>query len=92
MTAVYQFTMYDILTDTERESRRWGTREAIDRIGGKVIEDSAVNIDTSLLGSEVEGMTDVGLIPAGQAALKNRSGKKNGPPSPAGRVLMPRVS
>jgi len=64
MTAVYQFTMYDILTDTEREPRRWGTREAIDRIGGTVIEDPAVNIETPLLGSEVEGMTERGFNPS----------------------------
>jgi len=74
MTAVYQFTMYDILTDTERESRRWGTREAIDRIGGKVIEDSAVNIDTSLLGSEVEGMTERGFNPSRPSGSKKQVG------------------
>ena len=40
MALIYQFTMYDILTDSERKSRRWGTRESIDRIGGTIVEGS----------------------------------------------------
>jgi len=63
MTAIYRFTMYDILTDTKRESRRWGTRESIDRIGAAIIEDSVVNVDEAILGSEIDGMTDRGFDP-----------------------------
>jgi hypothetical protein len=64
MTPVYRFSMYDILTDSERESRRWGTREAINRIGGTIVEATLINVDEALLGSEIEGMTERGFNPS----------------------------
>jgi hypothetical protein len=54
---VYRWSKYDIGTDTERTSHRMGTREAIARHRGTVIENSGAEIDASLLGDEVDGMT-----------------------------------
>jgi hypothetical protein len=54
---VYQFRMYDASNDEMRKSRRYATRERIDWLRGEVIEGTGVEIDATLLGSEVEGMT-----------------------------------
>jgi hypothetical protein len=67
MALIYQFTMYDILTDSERKSRRWGTRESIDRIGGTIVEESAINVDDALLWTEIDGMTERGFDPKRKA-------------------------
>jgi hypothetical protein len=63
MTPVYRFKMYNISTDAEQESRRWATRETIEKVGGNVIEDSVINVDEALLGREIPGMTDRGFKP-----------------------------
>jgi hypothetical protein len=54
---VYRFTIYEIVNDENRRSRRWATREAIKRVGGEVLEDTATEVDASVLGGEIEGMT-----------------------------------
>jgi hypothetical protein len=54
---VYQFTVYDIASDNNRKSRRWATREAVALAGGCVLEETDTEIDESLLGSEIEGMS-----------------------------------
>jgi hypothetical protein len=54
---VYQFTHYDITRDQTRKSRRWATREAIVATRGTVLEDTATEVDDSVLGSEETGMT-----------------------------------
>jgi hypothetical protein len=54
---VYQFTIYDIGSDGEQKSRRWATREAIKLRSGTVIENTATEVDESVLNSDVEGMT-----------------------------------
>jgi hypothetical protein len=54
---VYRFEKYDITTDTMRMSQRWATREAITAVHGKVLEDTAVDVDPDCLKSEIEGMT-----------------------------------
>jgi len=54
---VYRFQKYDIMTDTMQTSQRWATRQAIAEVGGKVLEDTAVEVDPDCLKSEIEGMT-----------------------------------
>jgi hypothetical protein len=54
---VYRWSKYDIGTDTEMTSHRMGTREAIARHRGNIIEDSGAEIDAGLFGDEVDGMT-----------------------------------
>lgn len=60
---VYQFTKYDINIDENIKSRRWATREAITRVGGEVLEDTAMEVDDSVLGKEIDGMTDRNFNP-----------------------------
>jgi hypothetical protein len=55
---VYRFTVYDITNDEQRRSRRWATREAIKSVNGQVLEHTEVEVDPSVLGREVEGMTE----------------------------------
>jgi hypothetical protein len=44
MVKVYRFRLYNISTDENEKSRRWGTREAIERIGGEVMEDTETEV------------------------------------------------
>ena len=60
---VYRFTVYDITNDEQRRSRRWGTRQAIEHARGQVLEDTAIEVDESVLGREIEGMTDRNFDP-----------------------------
>ena len=48
---VYFFRKYDINNDEFIRSKRPATREAIDRVRGEVLEDTAIQIDDS----EVDG-------------------------------------
>jgi hypothetical protein len=54
---IYRFTLYDITTDGARQSRRWGTRDAIERIGGEVLLDSGTEVDVAAVDSEICGLT-----------------------------------
>jgi hypothetical protein len=58
--------MYDVANDEMRKSRRWATRERIEWLGGEILEDTGVEVDSSLVGSEVEGMTARGFSPRSQ--------------------------
>lgn len=60
---IYQWTRYCITTDEIQLSRRWGTREAIERRGGAVVEETGVEVDASVLGREHEGLTDLDYDP-----------------------------
>jgi hypothetical protein len=60
---VYRFKKYDISNDENRQSRRWATREAIERIGGEVLEDTATEVDPSAVGTEIDGMTERNFDP-----------------------------
>ncbi len=60
---VYRFRLYDINNDENRQSRRWATREAIERIGGEVSENTATEVDSSVLGKEIDGMTERNFDP-----------------------------
>jgi hypothetical protein len=62
-TTVYRFQIYDIDTDETRKSRRWATAEAIKRVNGEALKDTAIDIDASLVGAEIPGMTARGFDP-----------------------------
>jgi hypothetical protein len=62
-TTVYRFRKYDIHSDGNLQSRRWATREAIERIGREVLEDTATEVDPSVLGKEIDGMTEINFDP-----------------------------
>ncbi|MDR3497889.1 MAG: hypothetical protein P4L72_01540 [Parvibaculum sp.] len=54
---VYRFSKYDITADMSVVSHRWATREAITEIGGKILEGTAIEVDSAALDAEVVGMT-----------------------------------
>jgi hypothetical protein len=60
---VYRFRVYDITTDENRASRRWATRDAIERVRGGVLEDTATAVDSSVVGGEIDGMTERNFDP-----------------------------
>ena len=60
---VYQFTKYDISVDASTMSRRWATREAIERVCGEMLEDTATEVNSSVLGGEIDGMTERNFDP-----------------------------
>jgi hypothetical protein len=60
---VYRFRKYDITNDENRQSHRWATREAVERIGGEVLQDTATEVDPSALGKEIDGMTERNFDP-----------------------------
>lgn len=64
---VYQFTKYDIRVDANTKSRRWATREAIERVCGAVLEHTATEVDPSVLGGEIDGMTERNFDPRPRA-------------------------
>jgi hypothetical protein len=55
---IYQFEVYDIQSDQTIKSRRWGTAEAIKEIAcGRVIKDTAIEVDESSVASDIHGFT-----------------------------------
>jgi len=69
---VYRFSVYDISTDEHRRSRRWATREAIERIrSGVVIEDTASEVDLRVL--DDNGMTERDFDPEPRSVGFQRS-------------------
>ena len=64
MVTIYRFQTYDVHADQMKESRRWGTREAVrDIVCGKVIESSAVDVDESAIESDIQGLTAIDYNP-----------------------------
>jgi hypothetical protein len=58
MVTIYQFEVYRIDSDEVMKSRRWGTREAIIEIAhGRVLEESAIEVDESVVASDIHGFT-----------------------------------
>jgi len=43
--------------DEMRKSRRWATRDRIEWLHGQVLEETAVEVDSFLVGRDIEGMT-----------------------------------
>lgn len=45
-----------------RRSRRWATQEAAKKIGRRIVDNNtAVELDVSVVGREVPGMTEIGF-------------------------------
>jgi len=61
MVKIYRFRTWDSHADQIRESRRWGTRNSIQAIGGQVIEDSEVEVDESAI--DGDGLTEMNFNP-----------------------------
>ena len=59
---VYRFERYDINSDEWARSRRWATAEAIGRVCAQPVGDP-VEVDQSVLGRQIEGMTERGFDP-----------------------------
>jgi hypothetical protein len=55
---IFQFEVYRIDSDEVVKSRRWGTREAIRNIAcGRVLEDTAREVDETVVTSDLQGFT-----------------------------------
>jgi hypothetical protein len=57
MAVVYRFRTWDITNDCYRDSARWATREAVERVSGEATSEG-VEVDDKFLGREVVGMTE----------------------------------
>ena len=55
---IYRFHVYDIGNDEYQKSRRWGTLEAITKLCGDPIMDTATEVDAAVLGREIAGLTE----------------------------------
>jgi hypothetical protein len=61
---IYQFEIYDAQNDEMKKSSRWGTREGIEKTAhGKVLEDSAIEVDKFEVASDIPGLTEKNFIP-----------------------------
>jgi hypothetical protein len=54
---IFQFEVYDTQNDMMKKSCRWGTREAIKDICGKVLEDTATEFEGKTIDSDIHGLT-----------------------------------
>lgn len=55
---IYRFRVYDAQNDEMITSRRWGTREAIERFAhGEVFENTAVEVEANVVNSDIPGLT-----------------------------------
>jgi hypothetical protein len=61
MVKVYQFEKYDIDSDGMRKSRRWGTREAIESIHGKILEETVTEVDKHVVSSSTSDLLGFSL-------------------------------
>ena len=61
--AIYQFSMYDITSDTKIQSKRWGTESAISENNGSIIRETQVLVDSSVTESDIPGLTKPGYMP-----------------------------
>jgi len=68
---VYRFKLYNITTDENLQSRRWATLEAIERIHGEVLKDTATEVDASAVATDHAGMTVVGFNPHPRTGFQN---------------------
>jgi hypothetical protein len=54
---IYQFKVWDTSIDDYRQSRRWGTRDGIKKICGIVLEETELEINENVIGTDIEGLT-----------------------------------
>jgi hypothetical protein len=73
MVTIYQFEVYRIDSDEFLRSRRWGTREAITDIAhGRVLEGTAIEVDESVIGSDIHGFTVRDFNPHRRSGLQTK--------------------
>jgi len=60
---IYQFTIYDGISDQFITSRRWGTLTGIAAVGGNPLRNSMRLAEASDIESEVSGLTKIGFEP-----------------------------
>ena len=61
---IYQFEVYNPQDDQMIKSRRWGTSEAIEQIAhGRVLRNTAVEVDESAVASDIPGLSEKDFIP-----------------------------
>jgi hypothetical protein len=72
---IYQFEVYGIRAEQIVKSKRWGTKEAIVQVaGGRVLEDTGIEVDESVVPSDIHGLTPIGFDPHPRRhRLQNRS-------------------
>jgi hypothetical protein len=61
---VYQFTIYDGISDQLITSRRWGTLTGIAAVGGNPLRHSKCLVEASDIESEINGLTKIGFEPS----------------------------
>jgi hypothetical protein len=69
---IFRFKKYNINSDEYQISRRWATREALTRIRGEPLEDTAVEVDVAVLSREIEGMTDRDFDPHSRTGFQRQ--------------------
>lgn len=69
---IHRFRLYDINTDSYRLSRRWATRDVIEKLGGEIVR-AAVEVDASAVSSDIEGMTVVDYDPYTAGVVRRAS-------------------
>lgn len=60
---IHRFRLYDINTDSYRLSRRWATRDVIEKLGGEFVASPAIEVDASVVSTDIEGMTIIDYDP-----------------------------
>lgn len=60
---IHRFCLYDINSNSYRVSRRWATRDVIEKFGGEIVGSPAVEVDAAIASSDIEGMTIVDYDP-----------------------------
>ena len=60
---IYQFTIYDVMSDTMILSKRWGTLEAIKKACGNPLLETAMEINRVDLNSDIDDFTVKGFDP-----------------------------
>jgi hypothetical protein len=70
---IHRFSLYDINSDSYRASRRWATRDVIEKLGGEILSGPSVEVDSSVVASDIEGMTVPEYDPFRAAAMRRAS-------------------
>ncbi len=61
---IYQCEVYNPQDAQMMKSRRWGTSEAVEQIAhGRVLRNTAVEVDESAVASDVPGLTEMDFLP-----------------------------
>jgi len=61
---IYRFDAWDQIAGEMKVSTRWGTREAINKlVNGRVLEETATEVDESVVASDIPGLTAKGWKP-----------------------------